>query len=109
MGSKKDKKVKEKPLNRMTAKELREIALGVPDVAGVHGMNRVEMVSVIKKARGIADDKPKKSDTSVRGLKVKVKVLKVKKEDAIKDKDAKKSRLYRRRISRLKKRIRLVA
>ncbi|MBW2318846.1 MAG: transcription termination factor Rho, partial [Deltaproteobacteria bacterium] len=55
MGKKKEKK--EKPLDRMTAKELREIALKVPDIVGAHGMNKVELLAVVKEARGIVDEK----------------------------------------------------
>ena len=35
---------KEKPLDKMTVKELREIALEIPDLKGVHGMNKQDLL-----------------------------------------------------------------
>ena len=62
MGKKEKLDKKEKPLDRMTAKELRAIALETPEISGVHGMNKTELLAEIKKSRGIVDDKTKKSD-----------------------------------------------
>nr|HID59343.1 transcription termination factor Rho [Desulfobacterales bacterium] len=110
MGSKEKKKQeKERPLDRMTAKELREIALKIPEIVGVHGMNKVELLAAIKKARGIVEEKGSKSDTGIREIKQKIKVLKLQKEEAIKNEDSKMARILRRRISRLKKKTRKVA
>jgi len=49
----KQKEAKEKPLEKMTAKELRELGKQIPEITGVYGMNKAELVSAIKKARGI--------------------------------------------------------
>jgi hypothetical protein len=108
MGAKK-KEVKEKPLEKMTAKELREIGKQLPEITGVYGMNKAELISAIKQARGIADDVTKKSDTSVREIKKQIKALMVERETAVNNKDAKMAKIYRRRISRLKKKTRRVA
>ena len=73
-----DKKdVTEKPLDKMTVKELREIGKEIPDITGVHGMNKAELLEVIKKARGIVDEPVKKIDASVKELKQKIQALKV--------------------------------
>jgi len=104
--SKKKKEEKEKPLDKMTVKELREIALGIPEISGVHGKNQFERGAAIKKVRGIADDSPKKADSSLRELKKKVRDLKKKQAAALEAKDAKKTGIYRKRISRLKKKTR---
>ena len=49
MGNKEKEDKKEKPLDRMTAKELREIALKIPEMTGVHGMNKAELLAAVKK------------------------------------------------------------
>jgi len=108
MGSKK-KEAKEKPLEKMTAKDLREVAKDIPEIAGVHGMNKAELISAIKKARGIEDTTGGKRDASIRDVKKKIRALKVKRETALETRDAKMAAIYRRRISRLKKKTRQAA
>lgn len=103
-----DQEEKEKPLEKMTAKELREVAKEIPQITGVHGKNKAELVSAIKSARGITEEK-KKSDASVRDLKLKIKSLKAGRDAAHEAKDRKKASIYRRRISRLKKKTRQAA
>ena len=103
-----DQEEKGKPLEKMTAKELREVGKEIPKITGVHGMNKAELVSAIKDARGIAEEK-KKSDASVRDLKLKIKSLKAGRDAAHEAKDRKRATIYRRRISRLKKRTRRAA
>jgi protein-arginine kinase activator protein McsA len=108
MGGKK-KEAKEKPLEKMTAKELREIGKQIPEITGVYGMNKPELISAIKKARGITEDLPKKSDSSVREIKKKIKTLKSEREATIKNDDRKMAKIYRRRITKLKKKTRRAA
>jgi len=108
MGVKK-KEAKEKPLEKMTAKELREIGKQLPEITGVYGMNKAELISAIKKARGIEEDVGKKTDTSVREIKKKIKALKTEREMAINNKDEKMAKVYKRRISKLKKKTRRAA
>jgi len=108
MGDKK-KEVKEKPLEKMTVKDLREIAKEIPEITGVHGMNKAELLSSIKEARGIVDASGKKTDSAVRDIKKKISVLRLKQEKAVKADDKKKATIYRRRISRLKKKTRRAA
>ena len=109
MGKKDQKEQKEKPLDRMTAKELRELALKIPEVTGVHGMNKAELLAGIKKARGIVDEKVKKSDVTMREIKKKIQQLKVLKAQAHESKDKARAGILRRRISRLKKKTRRAA
>ncbi len=108
MGSK-DKVKKEKPLEKMTSKELTVIALEIPEITGVHGMNKPELISAIKKARGIAEDALKKIDASVREIKEKISSLKTQHQSALETKDKKMFVIFRRRISRLKKKTRKAA
>ncbi len=106
---KKEKEKKEKPLDRMTAKELREVALGIPEIVGVHGMNKFELLSAVKKAKGIVDEVAKESDVSVREIKKKIRELKVLKTEANENKDKAKAKILRRRIGRLKRKTRKAA
>lgn len=101
----KKKEGKEKPLEKMTATELRDVAKEIPEITGVHGMNKPELISVIKKARGIEDNK-KKTGSSMRDVKARIKALKAERSAALKADDARMATIYRRRISRLKKRTR---
>ncbi len=108
MGSK-DKVKKEKPLEKMTSKELTVIALEIPEIIGVHGMNKPELTSAIKKARGIAEDATKKANASVREIKQKISALKTQYRAAFEGKDKNMAVILRRRISRLKKKTRKAA
>ena len=103
MGKEKKKGKAEKPLEKMTAKELREVALSISEIEGVHGMNKEELLSTIKKAKGIDDRAKEKSDSSIRDLKTRIRELKAQKEQAYQNKDKKLAATLRKRISRLKK------
>lgn len=105
MGTKK-KEVKEKPLERMTVKELRAMALELPGITGAHGMNKPELISQIKQAKGIEEEKTNPKDTSVRDIKLKIKSFKEKRVEALAASDSKLATRYRRCISRLKKKTR---
>lgn len=99
----------EKPLEKMTVKELREMAKDIPGIAGVHAMKKAELISEIKEAKGIKDEPVKKADASTRELKLKIKALKADRQAALEAKDKKKATIFRRRISRLKKKTRQAA
>ncbi len=105
----KEKNTKEKSLEKMTSKELRELALTIPEITGAHGMNKPELISDIKKARGIEEKVTKKKDSSIRELKTKINELKNKRNEAVEAKDSKKVAILRKRINKLKKRIRRAA
>ena len=98
-----------KPLDKMTVKELKEIALEIPEITGVHGMNKSDLLTAIKAAKGIEEETKKKTSGSVRDVKSKIKALKAKRNAAAEEKDIKMATIYRRRISRLKKKSRKVA
>ena len=101
--------LEEKPLDKMTATELREVAKGMPEITGAHGMKKPDLLSAIKKARGIEDTAVKEKDVSVQTLKKQIKAYKVKRKEALEAKDSKTATIYRRRISRLKKKTRRAA
>jgi hypothetical protein len=100
---------KDKPLDKMTVKELREMAKDIPGITGVHGMKKDELIVEVKKAKGIADEPIKKSDANIAELKQKIRDLKVQRREALEAKDKKKATIFRRRISRLKKKTRRAA
>jgi hypothetical protein len=107
----------EKPLDKMTAKDLREIAKEIPGVTGVHAMKKDQLLEVIKQARGIKEEEPVKEKKKkapekaigVRELKQKIVYLKQEKEAARAARDRGKVDILRRRINRLKKRSRKAA
>jgi len=111
----KKENVQEKPLDKMTVKELREIAMEIPDITGVHGMKKDELLSVVKKTRGITDEEPVKKKKvkktasgpmSIREMKQKIVQLRAEREEIRKTGDRKKLDALRRLINRLKKQTR---
>ena len=98
-----------KPLDKMTVKELKEVALEIPEITGVHGMNKSDLLSAIKAAKGIVEEVKKKGSGTVREVKRQIKELKIKRNAAFAEKNSKMATIYRRRISRLKKKSRKVA
>jgi len=108
----------EKPLDKMTVKELREIGKEIPDLSGVTAMKKDELLAAIKKARGIEEEAPpakKKEGKAAKGkvdakaLKGKIIQLKEERAKARQDKNKAQVDVLRRRINRLKKRTRKVA
>lgn len=108
MSTEKDE-VKEKVLERMTVKDLREMAKEIPEIAGVHGMKKEELIVEIKKAKGIKDEPVKKTDASIGELKKKIRALKIERQTALAAKNKKMAGIYRRRIAKLKKKTRRAA
>jgi len=106
----------EKPLDKMTVKDLREVARKIPGVTGATSMKKDDLLALIKEYRGIKDKEPakkkkvvSKEELSVKVLKKKVVQLKAEKEAAREATDKEKIDILRRRINRLKKRTRKVA
>lgn len=104
---------KEKPLEKMTAKELREMAIGLPGIQGVHAMKKEELIAAIRAAKGIPEPeakvKMKKTIVTATELKQKTKELRAKREELIQQRNWKMAEILRKRISRLKKKTRRVA
>jgi hypothetical protein len=110
MAKKEKKEKKEKPLEKMTATELRKYALEMGSITGVHGMNKEELLAAIKKEKGIADEGKKKAKVNMRELKEKIKELRAQKAAAYEAGESnKKINILRRRMNRLKKRTRKAA
>jgi len=128
---KKDEQQTEKPLDKMTVPELRAMAKEIPDVTGVSGMKKDQLLAVIKEAQGIVEEAPaekkpaekkkapkktvkKKSsapvkEMTVKELKTEIAKLRAEKEELRKEGDRKTIDALRRRINRMKKRTRKAA
>ncbi|HEX15589.1 MAG TPA: transcription termination factor Rho [Deltaproteobacteria bacterium] len=103
-----EEKEKEKPIEKMTVKELRVLAkeLGAESVSA---MQKEELIEFIKKVRGEpAAPKKKvikkaKKALDVKEIKAKIKELKAQREELLAKGEKEKAALLRKRISRLKK------
>lgn len=110
MSSYDQKPAEEKPIEKMTVVELREIAKKIPDISGVHAMKKEELLTIISKSKGIAlSEKTKKTVPNKKTVKEKIKKIKQLKEEARKSKDKRKIKFLRKRLSRFKKRSRKAA
>ena len=110
MAKKERKEKKEKPLDKMTATELRKYALDMGEISGVHGMNKEELLSAIKKVKGIKDEGKHAEKVSMRDLKEKAAAMRAKKLEAIAAGDPHaKIDLLRKKANRMKKRTRKAA
>jgi hypothetical protein len=98
-----------RPLLKMTTPELKELAKGIEGVSGVHGMKKEELVEVLRKSKGIEAPTAKKGDASMRILKKQIRSMKAKRFAAIEAHDRKQATIFRRKISRLKKKTRRAA
>ncbi|OQY15891.1 MAG: hypothetical protein B6I32_05010 [Desulfobacterium sp. 4572_20] len=86
---KEEKKKKGKDLDRMTVKELKEVAAETTDLVGVHAMKKSELLAAIKDAKGIKE--------------------KAKRKEARKSRDKRMVHILRRKINRLKKETRRIS
>jgi len=114
MDEEKQKESKEKNLDRMTVKELKEIAAESTDLVGIHVMKKAELLAAIKETKGIKEEKaPKekieKKAVTAKELKEKVTELKAQRKEARKARDKRMVHLLRRKINRLKKETRRVS
>ncbi len=108
MSAEKDE-TQSKSLEKMTVKDLREMAKDLPGIVGVSGMKKEELLVAIKEAKGIKDEPVRKADASVAEIKKKIKAFKAQRQAALEAKDSKMATIYKRRISRLKKKSRRAA
>ena len=107
---------KEKPLDKMTAKELREIALEIPEIEGVHAMKKEALLEAIIKSRGV-EKKEEKAEVKEEKEEAKEEVKEEKeeaKEEKAKEKETKEKKKEEKEVKKkvgagvaeLKKRIR---
>ena len=112
--SKKTKAQGEKPLDKMTVKELRAVTADIEEITGAIGMKKDELLAAIKQAKGIIDEEPapkkkivKKKlpagPMTVQQLKTKISELRAQQSELRKAGDRAQLKIMRRRINRLKK------
>lgn len=108
-GKKKEQKEKkEKPLERWTIKELRDEALKIPNIQGVHGMNKEEILAILREMKGIAPPETKKKAVNIRDIKVKIVDLKkVRDEEREQNVSRQRLNILRRKLAKLKKQTRV--
>ena len=110
MAKKERKEKKEKPLDKMTATEMRKYALDLGEISGVHGMNKEELLGAIKQVKGIKDEGKVTEKVSMRDLKEKAAGMRAKKLEAIAAKEPQaKIDILRKKANRMKKRTRKAA
>jgi len=101
---------KEKPLEELTVKELKEMALALGGISGVSAMKKAELIQTIKEAKGVpVKDVREKPIEPVIRLKQRIRELKEEKETLREAGERAKLDALRRKISRLKKRTRRMA
>ena len=106
----------EKHLEKLTIKELREVAAEIPHERAIHDMKKEELIAFIKEARGIKSDTPAKKKKHVvkikmtkPELKARISELKILRLQALESKDNSKVVMLRHQISQLKKKSRHLA
>jgi hypothetical protein len=110
MAKKERKEKKEKPLDKMTATEMRKYALDLGEISGVHGMNKEELLGAIKQVKGIKDEGKQTEKVSMRDLKEKAAAMRANKLAAITAKEPQtKIDILRKKANRMKKRTRKAA
>ena len=112
---KNDEQQAEKPLDKMTVVELREaLKKEAPDITGVTGMKKDQLLEALKEVRGIKDKPAAKKKTkkktagpkkemTVSEMKQEIVRLRAERESIRQEGDKKKIEIIRRRINRLKK------
>ena len=114
MGLEEKKEHEEKDLDRMTVKELKEVAAEITDLVGSHALKKAELLAAIKKAKGIKEEKAPKEKIereaiTIKELKTKIVELKKKRQEARNAKDKRMVHILRRKINRLKKETRKIS
>jgi hypothetical protein len=105
MAKKERKEKKEKPLEKMTATELRKYALDLGEISGVHGMNKEELLTAIKEVKGLKDEGKAAKAVNVRDLKEQAQAMRAQKLEAIgAGATRKRIDILRKKANRLKKR-----
>lgn len=90
---------------KLTVPKLREEALKIENIAGVHGMNKVQLIEILFDEHGIAQDAKSKKQFDPE-VKKKMRALQEKKAEANKADDKKQAEIYRKKLHRLKRQTR---
>jgi hypothetical protein len=100
-----------KELLSMTRTKLIEEVMKVPGVMGAHGMTKEELVRLLARTHGIdvKRQKGEREKTTIGELKKQICQIKVKREEAQKNKEKKKAEVLKKKLKRLKHRTRVLA
>ncbi len=101
---------KDQPLEKLTVKELKEMALATGGITGATAMKKEELIAAIKEVKGIPIQKTREKpvDTIV-DIKKRMRELRAKREELREAGKQKETGLLKKRISRLKKKTRKLA
>jgi len=91
-----------KTLERMTVIKLREEAMKLPDVSGVRGMNKDELVRVVAAAHNIDLSARRRGGSAKADVKKQIRALRAQIGEAIQAKQKTELKKLRRRVKRLK-------
>jgi hypothetical protein len=98
-----------KTLERMTVLKLREEALKIPDLSGVRGMSKDELIRAIAGALGIDLGERRRGGGGKTALKKLIRNLQAQVAEAIRGKDPARLKTLRRQVKRLKAQTRRLA
>ena len=102
-----------KPLDKMTAKELRDLCMKqIPQITGASGLGKDELLTQIKEVLGIGGEEGTQISpykTKILSMKGKMRLLRTKRSEVSGDDVRKQKELLRRQINKLKKRTRRLA
>jgi len=96
-------------LYRMNVTKLREEAMEIPDIQGVTAMKKEELIKLLAKTHGIALEAPGGGAEGMKVLKKRIRTLKVKRDEALANKNREALAGIRQGIRTLKRRTRYLA
>lgn len=99
-----------KPLDKMTAKELRDLVIAqIPSIQGASGMDKEEIIKAIKEVLGITEEKGGASPYKAQILSMKGQMKELRAKKAAEGVSRKEKDIIRRKVNKLKKRSRNLA
>jgi len=99
-----------KPLDKMTAKELRDLVINqIPSIQGASGMDKDALVKAIKEAAGISEEEGAPNPYKVQIVNIKSQMKELRAKKAAEGVSRKEKDILRRKVNRLKKRSRSLA
>jgi hypothetical protein len=100
----------EKPLEKYTVKQLKEMARKIEGVEGVSVMKKEELLDAIKAAKGMPEEETKSpSNQTIAAVKGTIKNLKEKRQESLTEKNKVVAGRLKRRIKKLKKKTQKMA
>lgn len=98
--------MKAREIEKMTIVKLREECLKIPNIVGVHGMTKDQLIAELKEFNDIPVEEPKKVKRSIKSLKNAIIEMRKELDKALEANDKSRVTYLRRRISGMKKKTR---